>query len=252
MLSIRGFIHPLVSSNSTLHCGTQASTAIDMESSGRRPSLNPTRRSRCLGGSHNMWWRRSSYSPSVPSLLEEGLQCGSRPSCPGIIGQIVRLMRLLPAPQGIQAPLSAIELCSLADHFLVLTCFSLLVTPARFLSLWSVILEDGLIVCPGFVLERSCGGASFFKLKCLNFETLVSPTAMVDPITGVGLAAAIVQLIDSTTKVYLYLNDVKQAPKERATLALEAASLLPLLNRLSQSCGGCQPKQPVDRRGSSA
>jgi hypothetical protein len=49
-----------------------------------------------------------------------------------------------------------------------------------------------------------------------------------DPITAVGLAASIVQLIDATTKAIKYLNGVKDAPKERATLAREGSSLLAL------------------------
>jgi hypothetical protein len=53
-----------------------------------------------------------------------------------------------------------------------------------------------------------------------------------DPVTGVGLAASIVQLIDVTTKAIKYLNDVKDAPKDRAKLAKEATSLLVLLTDL--------------------
>ena len=53
-----------------------------------------------------------------------------------------------------------------------------------------------------------------------------------DPVTAVGLAASIVQLIDATTKVIKYLNDVKDAPKDRWTLAREATSLLALLTNL--------------------
>jgi len=49
-----------------------------------------------------------------------------------------------------------------------------------------------------------------------------------DPITAVGLAASIVQLIDTTTTVIKYLNDVKDAPKDRAILAREGSSLLAL------------------------
>ncbi|KAH0534081.1 hypothetical protein FGG08_007315 [Glutinoglossum americanum] len=50
-----------------------------------------------------------------------------------------------------------------------------------------------------------------------------------DPVTVVGLAASIVQLINATTKAIKYLNDVKEAPKDRARLAREATSLLALL-----------------------
>jgi hypothetical protein len=53
-----------------------------------------------------------------------------------------------------------------------------------------------------------------------------------DPVTVVGLAASIVQLIDVTTKVTKYLNDVKDAPKDRARLAREATNTLALLTDL--------------------
>lgn len=55
---------------------------------------------------------------------------------------------------------------------------------------------------------------------------------MADPLTAIGLAASIVQLIDATTKAYKYLNEVKHATKERAELAMEAANLVPLLTSL--------------------
>jgi hypothetical protein len=53
-----------------------------------------------------------------------------------------------------------------------------------------------------------------------------------DPITAVGLAASIAQLIDATVKAMKYLNDVKDAPKDRAKIAREATSLLVLLTEL--------------------
>jgi hypothetical protein len=49
------------------------------------------------------------------------------------------------------------------------------------------------------------------------------------PVTVVGLTASIIQLIDATMGAIKYLNDVKDAPKDRATLAKEATSLLMLL-----------------------
>ncbi|KAK3178595.1 hypothetical protein OEA41_000732 [Lepraria neglecta] len=55
---------------------------------------------------------------------------------------------------------------------------------------------------------------------------------MAEAITLVSLAASIAQLIGTTVKAYKYLNHVKNAPKERAKLSLEAANLLPLLNSL--------------------
>ena len=53
-----------------------------------------------------------------------------------------------------------------------------------------------------------------------------------DLITVVGLTATIVQLIDATAKAIKYLNDVKDAPKDRATLARETSSLLVLCTDL--------------------
>lgn len=53
-----------------------------------------------------------------------------------------------------------------------------------------------------------------------------------DPITIVGFVAAVVQLIDVTSKVVNYLNDVKDAPKDRAKLAREATGLLALFTDL--------------------
>lgn len=53
-----------------------------------------------------------------------------------------------------------------------------------------------------------------------------------DPITVVGFLAAVVQLIDVTSKAVIYFNDVKNAPKERAKLAREATNLLSLFTEL--------------------
>ena len=53
-----------------------------------------------------------------------------------------------------------------------------------------------------------------------------------DPITALGFAAGIVQLIDATSKAINYLNDVKDAPKDRARLARETAGLLSLFTDL--------------------
>lgn len=41
-----------------------------------------------------------------------------------------------------------------------------------------------------------------------------------------------------------YLNDVKNAPKERAQLSLEAANLLPLLNTLRDQVENADPNDP--------
>ena len=53
-----------------------------------------------------------------------------------------------------------------------------------------------------------------------------------DVITGAGLVASIIQIIDATTKAIKYLNDVKDAPKDRVQLAHEATSILVLLTQL--------------------
>ena len=53
-----------------------------------------------------------------------------------------------------------------------------------------------------------------------------------DPASAFALAASIITLTETTAKVLKYLNDVKNAPKERAKLAHETASLLALLTDL--------------------
>ncbi len=53
-----------------------------------------------------------------------------------------------------------------------------------------------------------------------------------DPVTVFGLASSIIQLINTTTIAIKFLNDVKDAPKDRARLALESSSLLALLTDL--------------------
>jgi hypothetical protein len=54
----------------------------------------------------------------------------------------------------------------------------------------------------------------------------------IDPITAVGLATSIVQLIDATITAIKHLNNVKDAPKDRATPAQEGSSLLALFTDL--------------------
>ncbi len=53
-----------------------------------------------------------------------------------------------------------------------------------------------------------------------------------DPVTAVGLAAAIIQLMDATMMAIKYLNDVKDAPKDRSKIARDATSLMVLLTDL--------------------
>ena len=55
-----------------------------------------------------------------------------------------------------------------------------------------------------------------------------------DPVSAIGLVASIVQLITTTSKVIKYVDEVKDAPKERASLASETANLIPLLMTLKQ------------------
>ncbi|RSL97643.1 hypothetical protein CDV31_012921 [Fusarium ambrosium] len=53
-----------------------------------------------------------------------------------------------------------------------------------------------------------------------------------DPASVVGLTASIIQLIETTAKVIGYVNNVKDAPAERAQFARHASSLLALLTDL--------------------
>lgn len=61
-----------------------------------------------------------------------------------------------------------------------------------------------------------------------------------DPLSVIGLTASLVQLIDSTAKAIGYLNDVKNAPTDRAKLALEATSVLTLLTDLRYRVEGAK------------
>ena len=53
-----------------------------------------------------------------------------------------------------------------------------------------------------------------------------------DPVSAVGLAASIVQIINATAQTIQFLNDVKDAPKDRIKLLQEAAGFLGLLTSL--------------------
>lgn len=53
-----------------------------------------------------------------------------------------------------------------------------------------------------------------------------------DPITAVGLAASIVQLIGTVAKSIQYANEVRQAPKEMLQFTQESSNILSLLCRL--------------------
>jgi len=53
-----------------------------------------------------------------------------------------------------------------------------------------------------------------------------------DPATAVGLAASVAQIITATTQVVGYINDIKDAPNDRARLAIEVASLTTVFTSL--------------------
>ena len=57
-----------------------------------------------------------------------------------------------------------------------------------------------------------------------------------------GLAASLIQLIEGITKTLSFLNDVRNAPKERVELAQELAGLLGVLMRLRYRVEDSKPK----------
>ncbi len=63
-----------------------------------------------------------------------------------------------------------------------------------------------------------------------------------DPVTAVGLAASIIQIITATAQAIQFLNDVKDAPKDRAKIVKEAANLLGLLTSLQYRMEEANPK----------
>lgn len=63
-----------------------------------------------------------------------------------------------------------------------------------------------------------------------------------DPLTAAGLAASIIQIITATLQTIQFLNDVKDAPKDRAKLVKEAANLLALLTSLQYRMEEANPK----------
>ena len=54
----------------------------------------------------------------------------------------------------------------------------------------------------------------------------------IDLVTAAGFVSVVVQLIDVTSKTVRYLNEVKDAPKDRAKLARETTGLLSLFTDL--------------------
>ena len=65
-----------------------------------------------------------------------------------------------------------------------------------------------------------------------------------DPVSAIGLAGVIVQLLATTSKVIKYVNEVIDAPKEKSSLASEAANLMPLLMTLKQRVETTSSKDP--------
>lgn len=62
-----------------------------------------------------------------------------------------------------------------------------------------------------------------------------------DPVSAIGLTASLVQLIGAVTKTLGYLNDIKNAPKERTQLSQETLGLLGLLMSLRDKVETADP-----------
>lgn len=65
-----------------------------------------------------------------------------------------------------------------------------------------------------------------------------------DPLSATGLTVNLVQIISAVTKTIQYLNAIKSAPKDRARLAQEAASLLCLVTSLQYKLEATDSKTP--------
>ena len=65
-----------------------------------------------------------------------------------------------------------------------------------------------------------------------------------DPVSAVGLAASILQIINTTAQIIQYLKDVREAPEERAQIHQEANSLLGLLKSLRDRVEHANQKDP--------
>ena len=65
-----------------------------------------------------------------------------------------------------------------------------------------------------------------------------------DPASAIGLTASLVQLIGTVTKTIGYLNDIRNAPKERTQLSQETLSLLSLLMNLRDKAETADPTSP--------
>ncbi|KAH0556173.1 hypothetical protein GP486_005895 [Trichoglossum hirsutum] len=67
---------------------------------------------------------------------------------------------------------------------------------------------------------------------------------MAEALTVVGFVASVIQLINATTRTILYINDVKDASKDRAKLAREVTSLLALLTDLRYRAEAAKSTDP--------
>jgi hypothetical protein len=65
-----------------------------------------------------------------------------------------------------------------------------------------------------------------------------------DPITAVGFVASVGQLIDAAAGLVRYINDVKNAPRDRARLALECANLVAFLTQFRYAIEDLDLKHP--------
>ena len=65
-----------------------------------------------------------------------------------------------------------------------------------------------------------------------------------DPCSAVGLAASILQIINTTAQIIQYLKDFREAPEERAQIQWEADSLLGLLRGLRDRVEHANQKDP--------
>ncbi|KAK4695531.1 hypothetical protein P7C71_g2236, partial [Lecanoromycetidae sp. Uapishka_2] len=65
-----------------------------------------------------------------------------------------------------------------------------------------------------------------------------------DPVSAAGLIASIVSIVSATAQTVQYLNDVKDAPKDRGKISQEAISLLGLLTSLRDRLDNADPTEP--------
>jgi hypothetical protein len=67
---------------------------------------------------------------------------------------------------------------------------------------------------------------------------------MMDPVTAIGLVASVGQLIAATANLIRYMNDVKEAPRDQARLALECANLVAFLTEFRYAIDDLDFKDP--------